>query len=251
MKVLGKVSRRLARVFPARPFRIGGKQSVVSFTFDDIPVSASTTGATVLESENALGTFYVCTGRAGSDLDGNRIASDADVMRLAKAGHEIGCHTVSHARMQAIGSLDRERELADNSRSIEQLTGVRPSSFSFPYGYGGPVSRRHALRHYLSARSIVPGRNRGWCDLGYLKANAVYHERYDLEAVNSLLDGFGGRAHWVIFYTHDVSDRPGPWGCTRNELETIVRLAKASGARILPVKQAIAWFGYHSALAQQ
>ncbi|MEE2936356.1 MAG: polysaccharide deacetylase family protein [Planctomycetota bacterium] len=251
MKLLAKVSRQLTRIFPARPFKIGGSQSVVSFTFDDIPVSSSTTGAGILEASSVLGTFYVCTGQISGVLDGNLIANDKDVVRLAKAGHEIGCHTVSHASVQAISAMDREREFAENSRSIERITGLRPCSFSFPYGHAGPVSRQHALKHYLSARSVVPGSNHGWCDLGYLKANAVYHNSYDLDAVRVLLDACRNHPHWVIFYTHDVSDRPSEWGCTPQELESIVRLAKASNARILPVKQAIAWFGYHSLLTQK
>ena len=40
---------------------------------------------------------------------------------------------------------------------------------------------------------------------------------------------------WLIFYTHDVSERPSPYGCTPEKLRFVVRRAKEIGASILPV----------------
>jgi hypothetical protein len=44
-----RVSNRLARQLRAAPFELRNTSPMVSFTFDDVPVSAATTGAGLLE----------------------------------------------------------------------------------------------------------------------------------------------------------------------------------------------------------
>jgi peptidoglycan/xylan/chitin deacetylase (PgdA/CDA1 family) len=54
-----RVSNRLARHFRAAPLRLPGNAPMVSFTFDDVPKSAATVGATILEEYGGRATFYV------------------------------------------------------------------------------------------------------------------------------------------------------------------------------------------------
>ena len=57
-----RVSNRLARHLRAAPFRLHNTSPMVSFTFDDIPKTAATVGASIVEEYNARGTFYVSGG---------------------------------------------------------------------------------------------------------------------------------------------------------------------------------------------
>ena len=45
----------------ANPRNIQPDRPLVSFTFDDVPVSATTKGAAMLQSSGGRGTFYVAT----------------------------------------------------------------------------------------------------------------------------------------------------------------------------------------------
>src|ERR1700760_1259381 len=90
-----RVSHRLAMHVPVERFRLRNATPMVSFTFDDIPKSAATTGAKILEDHNARGTFYVSGSLVGA-IEADWAAVDApDIVALHRNGHEIGCHTFS------------------------------------------------------------------------------------------------------------------------------------------------------------
>src|SRR5258708_9108589 len=57
-----RVSNRLARHLCTAPFQLPDTRAMVSFTFDDVPKSAATVGAPMLEEYNAKGTFYISGG---------------------------------------------------------------------------------------------------------------------------------------------------------------------------------------------
>src|SRR5262245_55669942 len=59
------VSRKAARHHCSKPFRMRNDRPLVSFTFDDVPDSAYTNGARILEDFGARGTFYVAAGTCG------------------------------------------------------------------------------------------------------------------------------------------------------------------------------------------
>ncbi|HTM76826.1 MAG TPA: xylanase, partial [Devosia sp.] len=59
-------SRRLARTVPFRPFRLQLDRPVVSFSFDDFPLSAAEHAAPLLEAAGARGTFYFADRLAGA-----------------------------------------------------------------------------------------------------------------------------------------------------------------------------------------
>ena len=45
---------------------------------------------------------------------------------------------------------------------------------------------------------------------------------------------------WLVLATHDVSAQPTPYGCVPEFFDEVVRYAAQSGARILPVGEALA-----------
>src|SRR4051794_7530409 len=94
-----KVDHRLAKYFRVEPLRLRNETAMVSFTFDDIPKSAATTGAGILEDHGVRGTFYVSGGLVGATSSPHWTAADVpDIVALHRRGHEIGCHTFSHSR---------------------------------------------------------------------------------------------------------------------------------------------------------
>jgi hypothetical protein len=57
--------------------------------------------------------------------------------------------------------------------------------------------------------------------------------------VRDVIDCSARARRWLIFVTHDVCAPPSPFGCTPEFLEDIVHYAGNSGARIMPVVQAL------------
>ena len=116
-----RVGNRLARHLRPRPLRLNNKRPMVSFTFDDAPISAATTGADMLEEFDARGTYYVSGGLADTWSGNWTNAGAADIVRLHRKGHEIACHTYSHIRTTDVGAKAMAAEIERNRRYLQGL----------------------------------------------------------------------------------------------------------------------------------
>jgi hypothetical protein len=66
-------------------------------------------------------------------------------------------------------------------------------------------------------------------------------ERRSLDSldIDAWLDRTLAARGWLIFFTHDVSDDPSPYGCSRKAFETVADAVARRGFRVLPVKNAV------------
>ncbi len=76
------------------------------------------------------------------------------------------------------------------------------------------------------------------CDLADLRANPIYAAQFDEKRLQRLISTAAQSRSWLIFYTHDISDDPTPWGCLPRMLKTVVRHAAESGCKMMPVRDA-------------
>ena len=81
-----RVSHRLAMHLRVGPFRLRNKTPIVSFTFEDIPKSAATTGAGILEDHGARGTFFVSGGLVGTTSSNWDTVEAEDLVALHQQG---------------------------------------------------------------------------------------------------------------------------------------------------------------------
>lgn len=213
----------------------------VSFSFDDMPRSATTLGARVLEDHDARGTYYA----AMSFLRDTTTAEDGftreDLQRVARGGHEVGCHSYSHldclpARAPHI--------LADIQRNADAVRAVAPevtlTSFAFPFGRLRPFHKDLLGPRFSSLRSIFPGVHQRTVDLRLLHGNKLYSSGGFVEAALALVDRVDREGGWAVFFTHDVGDFPSPFGTTPHDLERVVRHAQRRSMTILPVGSIVA-----------
>ncbi|WP_199537341.1 polysaccharide deacetylase family protein [Spongiactinospora gelatinilytica] len=66
------------------------------------------------------------------------------VRRLAAAGHEIGGHTRTHARLTELPLDARRRQLCDDRAALTALTGTDIRSVAYPYDATDPATERLA-----------------------------------------------------------------------------------------------------------
>jgi peptidoglycan/xylan/chitin deacetylase (PgdA/CDA1 family) len=157
-----RVSHRLATHLSVEPFRLLNETPMVSFTFDDIPKSAATTGAKLLEDHDARGTFYVSGGLVGTETSDWTAVDGQDIVDLHRHGHEIGCHTFSHKRTCDLGAEALAAEIAQNRRYLRALDpSIKVENFAYPFGYGSFGRKGQLKAAFQSCRSIVPGVNSG------------------------------------------------------------------------------------------
>src|SRR3979411_1004447 len=116
-----RVSNRLARHLRAAPFRLRNTSPMVSFTFDDVPKSAATVGAPILEEYDARGTFYVSGGLV-DQWSGHWTGASADeLVGLHPRGHDLACHTFSHTRSIDLDAAAMTAEMENNRRYLLAL----------------------------------------------------------------------------------------------------------------------------------
>ena len=235
-----KVSHRLAMHLRVEPFRLLNTTPLVSFTFDDIPQSAATLGAGMLEACKATGTFYVSGGLIDAPSPNWRMVGDQDIVDLHARGHEIGCHTFSHARVCDLDGPELSAELDRNRRYLEALDpAIRIENFAYPFGYGSFARSRQLKSAFNSCRSIVPGVNQDVVDLQFLQAMPLIDNRIDTDQIDRALDEALATNGWLVFYTHDVADRPSPFGCSPTLLNHALQASLSRHVPILNVAEAL------------
>lgn len=210
-----RLSNRLSRYFSATPFKLLNERPMVSFTFDDFPESAATDGASILDQYNAKATFYVSGSLVEKWCGHWQGVSVGGILELHRRGHEIACHTFSH---QPATELDAARLAAEIEQNRGYLLGLDPSiridNFAYPYGLGAVWRKRQLARTFRSSRGIIPGINSGVVDLQYLRANPLINRNIDEEGIDRAFNVLTETSGWLIFYGHDVTATPSPYGCT-------------------------------------
>jgi len=87
-----------------------------------------------LDKYNVKATFFLC---------GVWVKQYPDFVReIAKRGHEIGNHSLTHPHMNRMDAIAIQKELSDLDDMLEELTGKRSTLFRAPFGeYNDTVIR--------------------------------------------------------------------------------------------------------------
>ena len=226
------------------------ERPLVSFTFDDVPVSAYLNGAHILEELSVHGTFYIAVGNCGKEDEQEswRVILPEQVAELSAHGHEIGAHTYSHINVQKLSARGMAVEIRKNEERVRQICGDIPiENFAYPFGDLSLPRKLQLQRHYASCRGIYEGINTGTVDLGLLKVTSLYSDLSAEDKVTDVLDRVVRQNGWVIFYTHDVTDSPSWIGCTPALLAHVVHLAQARGIECVTVRNGLRGIGWEVA----
>ena len=240
MKQIDQMRRRAARYLDVEAVEIASAEGVFSLSFDDFPATAWTEAGPVLAEHGVRATYYVCGGLCdGVNMDRDQYRVE-HLQALHAAGHEVGCHTFGHTSAL---KMDREAlrlSLDANAGWVaERLDGHRMTTFAWPFGDATVGAKSMVRARFALGRGVRDGVNTGREDRALIRSIGLESRRlpgYDLEA---LMAEAAEKRGWLAAYGHDVSDRPTDYGCTPDDLDRVLRLAKAAGLEVLPV--AAAW----------
>lgn len=244
--LIDRVSNRLIWKMAPRTRTVATDVPIVSFTFDDVPDTALTHGAAILEKYDAHGTFYIAGGIEGLVEPDRTLISREGSLELFRRGHEIGCHTFAHRRVRSYGSA-----LADDlDKSARYLRGIgipRPAtSFAFPYNAAWPPARRELASRYRTCRGAGEAINRGAVDPLMLQAVEIRQPEEHAHGLTCWIEEVVNNPGWLIFFTHDITETPTPFGCTPGTFEHLVRHAHQRGCRILTIEAAARAMGWEA-----
>lgn len=239
-RLAARLENRLIRAVARKAMEVPTQEPVVSFTFDDVPDSALDIGAAILEANGARGTFYISGGIEGRVEPGRTLIDRAGCRELAARGHELGCHSFGHRDLR---HLDGDALAEDLARNADYLAAIdpRPSrrNFAYPYNSGSFGKRALLTRTFRSCRAGGEGINRGPTDPAFLRAVEIRQPQQHVLGLARWIDALVADPGWLIFFTHDVSPRPTPYGCTAPSLHLLVAYAVTRGCRVLTVDAAL------------
>lgn len=231
------VGRALVRSCARRPAVLPDDfPPTVSFTFDDFPASAVDAAGPILRDAGMAATWYAASGLLGQPSAVGEIASPDQVARLHADGHEIGDHTCRHLDARAVAAEDYGRDIDENRRVLaDLLPGHAVRSFSYPFGGVTLGAKRAAMARAATCRSTMAGIARGSVDLALLPANPLYEDAAWLAAAQDVIGRLAATRGWAIFYTHDVTPTPSPWGCSPASFAALVAAIGRAGLRVATV----------------
>ena len=233
--------RALAARLHRRTLTVAPVQPLVSFSFDDAPRSAFVAGARVLERHGLRATYYVSLGLLGQPGPSGPLAGAQELQAAAAAGHELGCHTHDHLDAWQVRPADFLASVEANARALQRIVpGTRFETFAYPKSGAVAAVKPALARRFLACRHGGQRGNAGSVDRDLLAACFLDRQQHaDLSFLRHLLEENARRRGWLILATHDVAADPSPFGCTPAFLEAVVRHALRTGARVLPVREAL------------
>ncbi|MGR6917753.1 polysaccharide deacetylase family protein [[Actinomadura] parvosata] len=204
---------------PPRPAETGSARAtgstaaapgaVVSLTFDDGLVRQEQM-ARELDERGLKGTFYVHSTRtqAPGYLDRAQIAA------LAQAGHEIGGHTRTHARLPDLHPDEQRREVCGDRAGLKAL-GYPVRSFAYPF-HAVSAEAEAVVEQcgYNSARGTAGagGETTTPADPYDLRTPLSIGSRTTLPEIQRYVQAAEQRDGWAILVFHDYCDDCGSLG---------------------------------------
>lgn len=177
----------------------------VCLTIDDGPNPETTPRLLEILAESQVKATFFLIGRRA------RMYPDL-VKRIAQAGHELGNHTMTHARLAGLGRQEIMNEMEAAREAIEAASGLRVRLFRPPGGGLSPDV--YAVARELGCTTVL------WTDLA-----RDYERRPPAEIVESILSGTESGS---IIVMHD--GKPG----TLSALPQIVGRLRAKGLSFVP-----------------
>jgi peptidoglycan/xylan/chitin deacetylase (PgdA/CDA1 family) len=235
-----KLFRRIwANISFSKKINIQLPHPIVTFTFDDAPVSAFEKGGNLLAKYGMHGTFYISL----SLMNGPDPETRFTVSHLKKSveqGHELGCHTFGHIDLAATRSPEAATDILHNQETLGALLpGMEFKNFSYPFGSQTSAAKQFAAAHFRSARGIGEGINRGITDSLNLQTVKLYEKKHALRYLTEKIDDLEKNGGWLVFYTHDVDENFTHWGCSPAYFEAVVKECAKRGITVATVNDAL------------
>lgn len=208
----------------------------VSICFDDFPKSAAIIAKRELDRRDWKATWYAVGSQMGTEHpEFGPMYEEDDLEALVRDGHEVGCHTYSHLDCKAADTGAILDDLRKNAAFFE-ARGLPPArSFAFPFGSLDVASKRTLMDQMPVLRGVRPGIHQGTVDRGLLMATGIEDYNGGTRLALEQLEQLKRESGWLIIFTHDIQEQPGPWGCTPDDFTALLEAVDDSGAEVVTV----------------
>ncbi len=240
MSFIYRLNAFATRQLPIKLARLAAGRPLASFTFDDFPKSAWTGGGPILDRFGAKATYYAVGSFCGRTVEDVEQYDEDDLQAVHAAGHEIGCHTFSHEHGPGVSSERLREDIGRNAAFLNARLGQAPTTFAYPYGEVSPRTKALFAKAFPVSRGIRPGINGAVSDMAQLRAVPLESRSWSALEVERWVEAARASKGWLVFFSHDVSDNPSPYGATPAMLTHALTCVRQAGIEIMTVKDALA-----------
>ncbi|GAB4502707.1 MAG: hypothetical protein Fur0035_22620 [Anaerolineales bacterium] len=156
---------------PARP---------IVLSFDDGDISVYNTAFPIMQEFGFAGINYIVSNR----LHVTGYMNPEQLQELARAGWEVGSHSVNHADL--LKDPNPRWQLEQSRRELETALGQPISTFAWPFGSSSPALRALAAETYRAAVGLGPQLSQTPASLFYMRRRPVLYG-WDLATFGSYL----------------------------------------------------------------
>jgi peptidoglycan/xylan/chitin deacetylase (PgdA/CDA1 family) len=207
------------------------KESYISITFDDGYVSQYD-AMKQLENYGWRGVVYFPSGLAGGYFEGLPIMSWEQLGYLHTRGHEIGAHTLTHARASNLSKENFEFEVKEG-KLLLMAHQINADSFAYPYN---DVNYPDIIKKYFSSQRNVNG---GINEIGTdeIYGLALVHDNYQ-QLLPEYLGDLKSSGGWLVLVIHNIDNNPRhDIDLSPEEYTWVLEQVKASGISVKTVSE--------------
>jgi len=199
----------------------GDKTAAVSYTFDGGYRNNLEIAVPLLEEHGFRGSFFLVAGWTEDQTEKRSSLRDVGEWPLwtevADRGHELGNHSMTHPDMRTvIERPKRWKEVGASARMIEERTGHRPLSFSYPQS----LADEQAQELIDEIHPLTRGASSHFGGEGFTAADA-----------DGFVDEALANGGWMVALIHSVGEDRG-WNPTDTDVlaEHLARTASRTNA---------------------
>jgi len=180
-------------------------KGVVSLTFDDGWREIYTNGIPILEKANIKSTQFISTRVVENGQ--NKYVSAAEILDMAKKGHEIASHSMDHRYFSEISESEILPQLIRSKNYLQYIGVSNVDTFSYPYGkkteYSHNLIRESSL--YSAVRGTNPGLNDRNSDPLSLNSYVLQNSMHFSPYIKNLVDDATRNNKWLILVFHQIA----------------------------------------------
>ncbi len=202
---------------------------IVSVTFDDGFESQFTKAYPVLKKYDIPATFYITTGFTDTDF----YMTSEQLKTLQGAGHHIGTHTVTHARLTETAGEALIKEIVEPKNYLQTLLNIPIDDFASPYGAVNDQVITLAKSNYRSHRGVVEGFNdmKNFDTFNILVQNVLTTTTVD--EIRNWISIAEKDKKWLVLVYHQVDNPKDGYSVSADDFDEHLNLIKKS--RLLPL----------------
>jgi peptidoglycan/xylan/chitin deacetylase (PgdA/CDA1 family) len=192
-------------------------RGIVSVTIDDGYENAYTNALPILQQYNVTATFYIITAEQTNPDDVPNYMTDAQVLDLYAAGHELASHTVTHPDLTTVSASQLTTELQQSQATLASLIGCTPGApptstcipdLAYPDGAYNQTVATAAAQYYSLIRGIEPAFNtRDYTNFLDIKTQSVDNTT-SVAQVEAWIQEAYVQKTWLVLIYHEVADTP-------------------------------------------